>query len=283
MVNLPRKTAESLVEADDLREKKIVTLALEKIVFLFLDDKVNVSRFHLWNFVGHVAKCNFLVVAHALVDMNLQYLALALGFGGISLSSTVVTVALELLDHSWTNLPHFYDHAPSVTRGTFRGFSFDDLAIDGEFDRLAVIEVFEADFEGVIDAGSLAGTGAAAAASSSSKKHGKQVFATPASCCAILAHALQSILVIGRSLFLVAQNLVRRINLLKLVFFPTLVGMVHPRQFSVRLFNFLLVRGLFHLQRLIELGRIHISSSTIHTRMTSSSCKLLKRNTSKHY
>jgi hypothetical protein len=174
ILNTYSKSTEGLIERQILSDKQISPLPLEQFVVLLLDDKIDVTGFHVRNFIAHTGKRNLLIVAHSLVNVNFQNLSLRSSFRIVTLSSAGIALALHLSDHSRSNLPNFHDSTLTIALGTPLDFSDNDLAVDGQLDRLSIVEIFEGYFERMVDAGALARS--RATTSTTSEKHGKQVF-----------------------------------------------------------------------------------------------------------
>lgn len=85
MLDNPLEAAKGLVQAEGLGNEEVGTLPLEGVVLLLLDDEVDVTGLHVGLLIGHATEGDLLVVAHALVDVNLQDLALLLALALVSL------------------------------------------------------------------------------------------------------------------------------------------------------------------------------------------------------
>mmetsp|Transcript_9186 Transcript_9186/g.17523 ORF Transcript_9186/g.17523 Transcript_9186/m.17523 type:complete len:276 (-) Transcript_9186:669-1496(-) len=171
--HLPCKTRQGLVQGNILGDQQVGPLTFEQLVFLLLNNKVNITRFHAWRFIRHSPEGNLLIVAHALFDIDFQNLAFRFGRGRRSLSVTNGAMTLHLRNHSRTQLTHFHDDTLSVTFSAFLHVSRDDLPVNGQFDSLAIVQIFQTDLDGVLDRRSLAGSSTAATTSTPAKEHGK--------------------------------------------------------------------------------------------------------------
>lgn len=252
MLDNPLEAAKGLVEAECLGNEEVGTLPLEGVVLLLLDDEVDVTCLHVGLLIGHATEGDLLVVTHALVDVNLQDLALLLALALVSLSGTGMAGTLELLDHAEGNLAELHNGTLAVTLGTHGGLADEDLAIDGQLDGLAIVQVFEANLEGVVDVVSLAGSGRPPARAAA-EEHAEEVVAAGSSA-ALVGHALEAVLVVLGALFGVAEDLIRGRDLLELGLITALVGVVLHSQLPVGLLNFLGIGRLFNLSAVCLFG-----------------------------
>ena len=256
-------------------------------MFLDLNDKVNVSRFHIGQFVRHAPKGNFGIVRHALFDVDFQDFAFRLGLGGAALSATVGTLPLDLRDHAGSQLAHFHLHALAVAGRTRFGLAHDDFAINGQFDRFAIVQVLQRNFDGMLDTGRFAGS-RAATATTAAKEHAEQVFRVATGSAATIFESFQSEFVVSFPLFGVAQNFVRRIDFFEFVFVAALVGVVHLGEAKIRLFDFLGRGRLVDFERFVQFGRVGGFAASATARHTAghstghSAGKVFKGNSTKH-
>jgi hypothetical protein len=214
-----RIPAEGLVERDGLRGEEVGPLPLEDLVGLFLDDEVHVAGLHPGHLVGVVPEHDPLPVAHPLLDVDLQHLALGLGLGDLALPLAPVAVALHLGDHSRGDLPDLEPDALALAGVALLHVAHDDLAVDGELDGLAVVQVLEAHLDGVVDGGTLARArrpAPASAPAAAAKEHAEQVLAAGGGA-GLVVDPLEAVLVVLGPLLGVAQDLVRGVNFLELV------------------------------------------------------------------
>lgn len=68
-------------------------------MILFLNDKVDVSRFQAGCFVGRPLELYLGVVFHALFNVDLQNFAFRLGLGGVALTAALIARGLDLCHH----------------------------------------------------------------------------------------------------------------------------------------------------------------------------------------
>ncbi len=245
MLHNPLEAAKGLVQAEGLGHEEVGTLPLEGVVLLLLHDEVDIAGFHVGLLVGHAAEGDLLVVAHPLVDVNLQDLALLLAAALVPLTGTGAAGTLELLDHAEGDLTELHDGTLPVAFFAHGGLADEDLAVDGQLDGLAVVQVLEADLEGVVHVVSLAGSGRPPPGSPA-EEHAEQIVAAGSSA-ALFGHALEAVLVVLGALLGVAEDLVRGRDLLELGLIAALIGMVLHGELPVGLFDFLGVGRLFDL------------------------------------
>lgn len=174
-------------------------------MLLFLDDKIDAPRFHVWLFVGLSAKGNLLLVLHALLDQDLEDLPLPLSFELVALALALGTPALDLLDHSQCDLAELDDNPLSVAIVTDLGGSNNDLPGDCELDGLSVVQILQGDLEGMVDVFSAAGTRASSA--TATKEHAKEVVLASAAAAALF-QSLEAEFVVFGACFRIAQNFV---------------------------------------------------------------------------
>ena len=106
-----------------------------------MDDKIDVPRFHVWFLVGLPAKDNLLLVPHSFLHQDFKNLSLPLSLKLKAFALAGCTSALDLLDHSQTDLTEFQDDTSSITGFAFLGSANDNLSCNGEFYRFAVVQV----------------------------------------------------------------------------------------------------------------------------------------------
>mmetsp|Transcript_31117 Transcript_31117/g.89981 ORF Transcript_31117/g.89981 Transcript_31117/m.89981 type:complete len:321 (+) Transcript_31117:386-1348(+) len=285
MLESIRKSTKSLVQRNILHQKQIGTLSLEHVVFLFLDDEMDVPRFTAWHFVSHTTESNLLVVVSTLFNVNLDNLALVLGLGGISLSLASAACSLHLSEHARAYLTNFHNHTLSVTRGTFFGVPNNDLSVNGKLDSLAIVKVLQRDLDRMLNARALSGSGSSST-TTATEEHAKQIFTTSRIRSSILLDTLKTVLIVELTFLGVTQNFVGGIDLLEKVFVSSLIWMVLDGQFAVSLFDFFLIGILVHAQDFIKLFRIRwLSAATAHSTHAPwhAAGKVLKWNSSKHF
>jgi hypothetical protein len=152
--------------------EQVVTLALETGVRLLLDLEDNITGHNTGHLVTLAAELDLVAVAHTLVDVNVQHLALHDGLLTVALLATVlvaddlaltVTVGadgLEALDHG-THLAHHGLHTATVaacalldgalltsaaiTAGTDNGL------LERQFRHLAAVNVLQVDLVHMVD------------------------------------------------------------------------------------------------------------------------------------
>mmetsp|Transcript_88734 Transcript_88734/g.237389 ORF Transcript_88734/g.237389 Transcript_88734/m.237389 type:complete len:140 (+) Transcript_88734:505-924(+) len=134
MRKVPRVSAEGLVETNFLGREQVGAFSFEHVVFLFLHNKVDISRFHAGDFVRHAAKGNFLIVLHAFFNEDFQALPFRLGLCLRALSFAIGTSALHLRNHAGSNLSDFHNGSLSLAFGTGLDFPDNDFAVDGQLD-----------------------------------------------------------------------------------------------------------------------------------------------------
>jgi hypothetical protein len=162
-------------------------------------------------------------------------------------------VPLNLLHHTKGNLSEFQNDTLSITASTPFCLSHNDLSLHSQLDRLAIVQIFKRHTNGVVHVFALAGTlplaAATARTAAATKKHAKEIIvaASAASSTAAIFHALETVLVVLGSHFIVRQNFVGRIDFLEFVFVAALVGVVYHGQFAVCLFDLLASDILFYL------------------------------------
>jgi hypothetical protein len=62
-------------------------------------------------------------------------------------------MALHVRDNSWADLPKFHNLALAFAAGAFGRGSVDDLSFSSQLHRFATVQIFQTDFEGMIDYG----------------------------------------------------------------------------------------------------------------------------------
>mmetsp|Transcript_14494 Transcript_14494/g.21306 ORF Transcript_14494/g.21306 Transcript_14494/m.21306 type:complete len:220 (+) Transcript_14494:812-1471(+) len=212
--------------------------------------------------------------------MDFQYFTIILLLIGVTLSSTGIALALDLGQHSGTNLTYLHDHSLTTAFRTFLDIAHDDLAIDGKLDCLAVVQVFERYLERMIDRGSLAWP---TTATTTSKEHTEQVFPTRSGRSTIITNSFESILVVGSTLLGVAQNFVGCIDFLEFVLISALVRMVCSTKLAVGLLNFLRFNVFLNFECLVKLCRVHIAATPTTTgHSTAAVSEMFKRYSTKH-
>mmetsp|Transcript_31585 Transcript_31585/g.72598 ORF Transcript_31585/g.72598 Transcript_31585/m.72598 type:complete len:291 (+) Transcript_31585:160-1032(+) len=172
---------QGLRQRDRLGHQEIVTLTLEHLVFLLLNHKDDVTRHQPGFLVCFASEINFLAVLHALLNVHLEdalllghlvapaSLATVLVLNDTSFAFAVGAASLHLLHHPWCNLTdnnlHTAPLAPlagcrsafDLASAAFTGVA-QHLALDGQFDCAAVVEVLESDVQRVHHVFTLAGT-----------------------------------------------------------------------------------------------------------------------------
>mmetsp|Transcript_21224 Transcript_21224/g.43485 ORF Transcript_21224/g.43485 Transcript_21224/m.43485 type:complete len:349 (-) Transcript_21224:1238-2284(-) len=237
MLDDPLKAAKGLVETYSLGNEQIGTLALEGVVLLLLDDEVDITSLHVGLLVGHAAEGDLLVVTHALVDVDLQDLALLPPLALEALAGAGVAGTLDLLDHAESDLAELHDGALPVALGTFGRFADNDLTVDGELDRLAVVQVLQTHLQGVVDVVALSGSGRSPT-SAASEEHGEEIIGARSSA-TLVGYSLKAVLIVLGPRLGIAENFIRSRNFLELGLLTALVGMVLYGKFSVGLLDLL--------------------------------------------
>lgn len=125
MLNVDATTGKGGQQVDLSLVEQVVALALEAGVRLLLDLEDDITRHHTRHLVTLAAELDLVAVAHTLVDVNVQHLALNNGLLTIALLAAIliaddltltVTVgadSLEALDHR-THLAHHGLHTATV-------------------------------------------------------------------------------------------------------------------------------------------------------------------------
>mmetsp|Transcript_62366 Transcript_62366/g.184541 ORF Transcript_62366/g.184541 Transcript_62366/m.184541 type:complete len:249 (-) Transcript_62366:312-1058(-) len=247
MSEIPRIAAEGLVQTYFPDHEQVGSLPLEYVVILFLNDKIDITWLHVGLLICLPPECNLLVVLHSLLNVHLQHLPLILCLETLPLPIAHVTRTLHLLDHTRPDLPNLQDSTLTSTVGALNNIPNNDLAVDGQLHCLAIVQIFEANLDGVVDAGSFARTGSATPALPS-EEHGEEIISTATGTTSppILTDSLKAVLVVRRTLLRVAQYFVRSVDFFELVSISSLVGVVDLAQLEVGLLDFLRIRILFN-------------------------------------
>mmetsp|Transcript_1363 Transcript_1363/g.3383 ORF Transcript_1363/g.3383 Transcript_1363/m.3383 type:complete len:374 (-) Transcript_1363:504-1625(-) len=173
VLNLPLEPAQSFVQGQLFADEQVGALSLEDRVLLLLDDEIDVPRFHVRLFVGLPTKDDLLLVFHTLLDENLQNLAFPFSLDLVALALTYRASALNLLNHSESNLAELHLNTPSVAIVTFLCRADDDLPGNRQLDGFAVVKVLQRDLEGMIDV--LSATGPRASSTASTEEHAEKI------------------------------------------------------------------------------------------------------------
>jgi hypothetical protein len=264
MLNVDGTTGKRGQQVDLGLVEQVVTLALETGVRLLLDLEDNITRHNTGHLVTLAAELDLVAVAHTLVDVNVQHLALHDGLLTVALLATVlvaddlaltVTVGadgLEALDHG-THLAHHGLHTATVaacalldgalltsaaiTAGT------DDGLLERQFRHLAAVNVLQVDLVHMVD-----GTGllrasiahattehAAEAAAAAAEELREEVLGVHATSTAGAAlQTLLAILVVDATLLVIGQDFVGVRQLLELLGSLGVVGvLVYTEQTGV--------------------------------------------------
>mmetsp|Transcript_30622 Transcript_30622/g.62516 ORF Transcript_30622/g.62516 Transcript_30622/m.62516 type:complete len:230 (+) Transcript_30622:663-1352(+) len=229
-------------------------------MLLFLHHKIDVPWLHPRLLICHTTERHFLIVLHALFNVNFQHLALIFSLGIVALPSAHIACSLHLLDHSWAKLTNLHNSTLTLTAGALGNFSHNYLPIHSQLHRLPVIQVLQAHLERVVDAWSLART-RSPAPPRPTEEHRKQVLSTTSWTSSFFTHSFETILVVSCALFGITKDLIRRIDFLELVLIAALVGVVRSTELAVCFLDVFLLSVFGDLQRLIQLGCVHITGS----------------------
>lgn len=224
---------------------QVVALALEALVGLLVDRDDYITRNDARSLVAFAGKRDPLAVPHALVDVDLEDLALGddllahavlaavLVVDDLALAAAVRAGLLDLLNHG-AHLAHDDTHALATagTAGvdgallatTALALGAGDVLLQRELGRLAAVEVLERDLELVHHVLAATGAGGTATASTSTaeqtaaKQLREQVLGIHAAThTALSVQTLLTKLIVHLSLLRIRQNLIRMRNLLELV------------------------------------------------------------------
>ena len=166
-------TGQGLIERDLLFEKDISTLPLELFVGLFLHNNDDIARLNAGCLISLTVECVLALVRSTLVDHRVKDLLLFLYLfaftccaffsliNDLTLSTAVVTRALRLGVHAWSELCHPHNHTATTTGCALLNSAFssssaltnfaNSLSVYGNFRGLSVENLFEGAFEWVHD------------------------------------------------------------------------------------------------------------------------------------
>lgn len=225
--------------------EQVVVLALEARVGLLLDLEDNIA----WHDTGHLvtlaAELDLVAVAHTLVNVNVQHLALHNGLLAVTLLAAVLlpddlalTIAvgadsLEALDHG-THLAHHGLHTAAIAAcarldgallaATTLAARTDDGLLQGQLGDLAAVDIFQVNLVHVVNGASLLGasiahatTEHAAEATTAAEELREQVLGVHTTGATTTFQTLLTILVVDLTLLGVGQNLVGVRQLLELL------------------------------------------------------------------
>lgn len=236
MLNVNGAAGKSGQKVDLGLVEEVVVLALEARVGLLLDLKDNIARHDTGHLVTLAAELNLVAVAHTLVNVDVQHLALDNGLLAVTLLAAVLlpddltlTIAvradgLEALDHG-THLAHHGLHTASVTaRALLDGTVFattalaagtDDGLLQGQLGDLAAVDVLQVNLVHMVNGASLLGTGIAHAttehsteSTAAAEELREQVLGVHTTTGTAALQTLLTILVVDLALLGVGKNLV---------------------------------------------------------------------------
>jgi hypothetical protein len=187
---------------------------------------MHIASFASRHFISHSFKRNLLIVVGSLFNVDFDHLALGLRFGGVSLPLTTAASSLHLSEHTRAYLTDLHDNTLSIASGALFAVADNDLSVNRQLDRLSVVEIFQGDFNRVLNAGTFARARSTSSSATSSEKHAEQVFTSSSPGSAILFNTFQPILVVEFALLWIAENFVCGINLLEVVLVPSLIRVV---------------------------------------------------------
>mmetsp|Transcript_27324 Transcript_27324/g.58022 ORF Transcript_27324/g.58022 Transcript_27324/m.58022 type:complete len:228 (+) Transcript_27324:242-925(+) len=220
----PLKTTQRLIDAQRLGDEEVCPLALEHVMLLLLHNEVDISGLHVGLLIRHSPEGYLLVVLHPFLHQYLQDLPFLLTGGYVPSPATLSTPTLQLLDHPQSDLAQFNDHTLPIASSAHFGFAHNNLSVNCYFRCLSIVEVFQADFERVVDRLRFTRT-LGSATTPAAKEHGKEIIGTTSSP-TILTESLKTIFVIFGAFFLVREDLIGSAYFFEFVFVATLVRMV---------------------------------------------------------
>lgn len=225
--------------------EEVVVLALEASVGLLLNLKDNIARHDTGHLVTLAAELNLVAVAHTLVNVDVQHLALDNGLLAATLLAAVLladdlalTIAvradsLEALDHG-THLAHHGLHTATVAAralldGTILATAAltartDDRLLQGQLGDLTTVDILQVDLVHMVNGASLLGACVAHATTEHSAKSTtaaeelrEQVLGVHTTTGTAAFQTLLTILVVDLTLLGVGKNLVGVRQLLELL------------------------------------------------------------------
>mmetsp|Transcript_19905 Transcript_19905/g.37742 ORF Transcript_19905/g.37742 Transcript_19905/m.37742 type:complete len:322 (-) Transcript_19905:181-1146(-) len=218
------KSCQRFVERQCLVDQQVCALALEGVMFSFLDDKVDVPGFASGFIVSQALKDNLLTMSHALFHQDFDNLAFLVASHGASGSLAGRTMALDLLDHAQSETANLQYNPMSIARLAFGRGSDNHGAIDGHFDCLAIVQVFQRQIERMVNIFTATRSPRSATAAAP-KENIKNIRCLGTATTAFL-QPLEAVLIIGFSLFFIFQNLVSGANFLKDLFIASFIRMM---------------------------------------------------------
>ena len=248
--------------------EEVVVLALEAGVGLLLNLKHDITRHDTGHLVTLTAELNLVAIAHTLVNVDVEHLALNDGLLAITLLAAVLvtnglsfTVAvrancLEALDHG-AHLAHHSLHTATVTASalldstlltaTAITASTDNGLLEGQLGHLTLVDIFEVNLVHVVDRPGFLWAGvthatsehsAEGAAAAAAEELREQIFGVHATTAAAMLQAFLTKLVIQLTLLGVGQTLVGVRQFLELLRGLWVVGvLVFMRKRYVSLFS----------------------------------------------
>ena len=246
--------------------EQVVILALEAGVGLLLNLEDDITRHDTGHLVTLTAELDLVAIAHTLVDVDVEHLALNNGLLAIALLAAVlvlddltltVTVRadrLEALDHG-THLAHHGLHTATVAAcalldGTLLTAAAitattDDGLLESKLGYLALVDVLQVDLVHVVDCAGLLGTGVAhttttehsteGTAAAAAEELREQVLGVHATAGTTVLQTLLTKLVVQLTLLGVGETLVSGRQFLELLCSLGVVGILVYRQSDVSL------------------------------------------------
>lgn len=225
--------------------EQIVVLALEAGVGLLLNLKDNITRHDTGHLVTLAAELNLVAVAHTLVDVDVQHLALNNGLLAVTLLAAVLIAddltlaiavgadSLEALDHR-THLAHHGLHTATIAaRALLDGAVLataaltagtNDRLLEGQLGDLTAVDILQVDLVHMVDGASLLGAGVAHATAehpaertATAEELGEQILGVHTTAGTAAFQTLLTILVVDLTLLGVGKNLVGVRQLLELL------------------------------------------------------------------
>lgn len=234
--------------------EQVVILALESRVGLLLDLEDNVAGKDTGHLITFTAELDLVAIAHTLVDVDMQHLALHHGLLTVALLAAVlvaddlaltVTVradSLEALDHR-THLAHHRLHTATIAARAFLDRTLlastavtrttDDRLLQGQFRHLAAVDVFKVNLVHMVNGTGLLGTSIAHATAehpaeraAAAEELREQILGVHATAATAILQTLRTKLVVELALLGIGQNLVSVRQLLELLCGLGVVGVL---------------------------------------------------------
>ena len=239
-------------------EEKVVVLALESGVGLLLDLEHHVTGHDTRHLVTLAAELDLVAIAHTLVDVDVQHLALHHGLLTVAALAAVLVAddlalpvavgadGLEALDHG-THLAHHGLHTAATTAsalldGTFLASTTitataDDRLLERQFRHLAAVDILQVHLVHMVDGAGLLGAGIAHATTehatertAAAEELREEVLGVHATTGTTTLETLLTELVVDPTLLGVGQDFVSVRQLLKLLGCLRVVGILVCRE-----------------------------------------------------